>query len=59
MFTALIAFAVGVIVGAYSHKWLAKETSAPANLTIQSVGAMAKPAVSAAEKVAQDVAKKV
>lgn len=32
----LVAFAVGVVTGAYSHKWLAKETGAPANLTVKS-----------------------
>ena len=48
MILALFAFAVGVVVGAYSHKWLAKETGAPANLSAD-----------AAVKAAQDVAKKV
>jgi hypothetical protein len=32
MITATIAFIVGVVVGAYSHKWLAKVTGAPSNI---------------------------
>ena len=32
MIAAAVAFLVGVVVGAYSHKWLAKVTGAPANL---------------------------
>ncbi len=44
MFLALIAFVIGVVVGAYSHKWLAKETGAPANVTVQNVADIVKKA---------------
>lgn len=47
MLLALFTFAVGVVVGAYSHKWLAKETGAPANITVSSVENLVKPAVKA------------
>jgi hypothetical protein len=50
LFTIAI-FAVGVVVGAYSHKWLAKVTGAPANLSSASVA----PAVKAAESVVKKV----
>ncbi len=37
MFTTLVfvalALLIGVAVGAYSHKWLAKVTGAPSNIT--------------------------
>ena len=32
MILAAVTFLVGVVVGAYSHKWLAQVTGAPANL---------------------------
>ena len=41
-----LVFVIGVAVGAYSHKWLAKVTGAPANLT----PATAVPAAEAAAK---------
>jgi hypothetical protein len=50
LFTIAI-FAVGVVVGAYSHKWLAKVTGAPANIT----GAAVAPVVKAAESVVKKV----
>lgn len=52
MILAVAAFAVGVVTGAYSHKWLAKETGAPANITVPSLKAEA-------SAIVQDVAKKV
>lgn len=57
MFALLIVavvFVAGVITGAYSHKWLAKETGAPVNITASAAGI-----ASAATKVEQTVAKKV
>lgn len=33
LFIALAAV-IGIVVGAYSHKWLAKVTGAPANLSV-------------------------
>ena len=41
-----VAFALGVPVGAYGHKWLARVTGAPSTLTPSQV-------VSAAESVAK------
>lgn len=34
MFLALIAFAAGVVIGAYSHKWLAAEVSKDTGLNV-------------------------
>lgn len=48
----LLVFVIGLIVGAYSHKWLAKVTGAPANLTVANAAGAAKTAV-------KDVAQKV
>lgn len=47
-------FVIGVAVGAYSHKWLAKVTGAPANITPSVAGVKA-----ATTQVAEAVAKKV
>ena len=49
-----IGFVVGVPVGAYSHKWLAKVTGAPANIAPTVSGA-----TQAAKAVVENVAKKV
>lgn len=54
-----IVFVVGVITGAYSHKWLARVSGAPANLTVSTIGKLPAEAVQAAKAVATDVAKKV
>ena len=35
-----IVLAIGVVVGAYSHKYLAKVTGAPSNLTVASAPAV-------------------
>ena len=32
MILSAVSFVVGVVIGAYSHKWLAVETGAPATL---------------------------
>ena len=50
----LAALAVGVVIGAYSHKWLAKVTGAPVNITASAAGL-----ASAAKQVEQTVVKKV
>lgn len=51
----IVFFVAGVTVGAYSHKWLAKVTGAPANLTVAGVEAdavkMAQAVGTAAKKV--------
>jgi hypothetical protein len=53
-------FLVGLVTGAYSHKWLAKETGAPANLTVKSVSALVeKPAVKPVAAAAAPPAAKV
>lgn len=49
LFLAL-AFLIGLVVGAYSHKWLAKVTGAPANLTAASALATVKADAAAVEK---------
>lgn len=54
MLTLLIhalIFVLGVVTGAYSHKWLGKVSGAPANVTVQNVGALPAQAVKAAEAV--------
>ena len=50
----VIGFVVGAPVGAYSHKWLAKVTGAPANIAPTAAGVVA-----AAKTVVADVVKKV
>lgn len=52
MLLLVVVAVVSLVVGAYSHKWLAKETGAPANLTPSNV-------VSAAKAAEQSVAKKL
>lgn len=48
----LFILCVGIVVGAYSHKWLAKVTGAPSNVTADGVVAVVK-------ADAADVAKKL
>jgi hypothetical protein len=54
LFLLILVAIVALVVGAYSHKWLAKVTGAPANIapTAQGIG-------SAAASVAETVVKKV
>lgn len=49
MLFALLALALGVVIGAYSHKWLAKVTGAPANLSVAAVEAKSAAVASTAE----------
>ena len=44
MFLALIAFAAGVVVGAFSHKWLAAEVLAKTGVEAQGVANQVKDA---------------
>ena len=50
----IVTFLVGLVVGAYSHKWLAAETGAPASIAPTAAGVAA-----AAKDVASTVSKKV
>lgn len=43
----VIALLIGLAIGAYSHKWLAKVTGAPANLTPANAAATAESAAAA------------
>jgi hypothetical protein len=55
MLTLLIhalLFVLGVVTGAYSHKWLGKVSGAPANVTLSNVGELPAAAVKAAKAVA-------
>lgn len=53
----VLAFAVGLVVGAYSHKWLQKQTGAPSNIRSTADAAAAlKNAASQAAHAAVDVA---
>jgi hypothetical protein len=55
MFSLLIyalLFVLGVVTGAYSHKWLGKVSGAPANVTLSNVGELPAQAVKAVEAVA-------
>jgi hypothetical protein len=55
-----VALAIGVAVGAYSHKYLAKVTGAPSNLTVASapgaVAALVDHGVSVAHEAIDDAA---
>lgn len=54
----VLLFVVGVVVGAYSHKWLAKVTGAPANLTVATAPAAAAAAVKNVASAAETAVKK-
>lgn len=58
MLFAIIAFVVGVIVGAFSHKWLAAE-AAKAGINAQADANVAKAAIAPAVAVVKDAVKKV
>lgn len=59
LFVAL-ALLIGVAVGAYSHKWLAKVTGAPSNVTLATapaaIATVADHGVAAAHAAIDDVA---
>ena len=48
---AIIGFVVGVLLGAYGHKWLAQEAAAH-SIPLPGVGTAAKPAATPAAKPA-------
>jgi hypothetical protein len=60
VFAVLLALLIGIAVGAYSHKWLAKVTGAPSNLTVATapaaLAAVADHGVAAAHAAIDDVA---
>jgi hypothetical protein len=58
MFTVLVAFVIGVFVGAFSHKWLAAE-AAKAGINVQADVAAVKQAAAPAAKAAESATKKV
>lgn len=51
-----VFFVVGLIVGAYSHKWLQRETGAPSNLTSKNAAGAA---INAASQIANNAASAV
>jgi hypothetical protein len=58
MFTVLVALAIGVVIGAFSHKWLAAE-AAKAGINVQADAAAVTKAAAPVAKAAESVVKKV
>lgn len=55
----ILALLIGAIMGAYSHKWLAKVTGAPSNLSVGNAPAAANALVAHGEVAAAEAIGKV